>query len=206
MLFAMTDEATLDWYEREAPRYVVQMAKPALQTLSHGFLLPFLDRLAPAAEVLELGCGGGRDTIVMLERGFRVTATDGSPAMAREAEVLTGQPVQVLRFTDLDLSEKYDAVWAHASLHHQPFTGLGAVLARIHRALRPGGWFFANYKLGTGEERDALGRLYSFPPRADLLSLYEQQGWAELHLHDYRAGGADGVERDWIAITASKLT
>lgn len=205
MLFAMTDEATLDWYEREAPRYVQQMAKPALQTLSHSFLLPFLDRLTPGAEVLELGCGGGRNTLAMLERGFRVTATDGSPAMAREAEVLTGQPVQVLRFTDLDLTETCDAVWAHASLHHQPFAGLEDVLARIHRALRPGGWFFANYKLGTGEERDALGRLYSFPSRADLLALYERQQWADLILHDYRAGGADGIERDWIAVTARKL-
>lgn len=204
MLFAMTDEATLQWYEREAPRYVVQMAKPALQTLSHGFLLPFLDRLAPGAEVLELGCGGGRDTLTMLQRGFRVTATDGSPAMAREAEALTGQPVQVLRFTDLDLAASCDAVWAHASLHHQPIAGLADVLDRIHRALRPGGWFFANYKLGSGEERDALGRLYSFPPRADLLALYDRDSWAELLLHDYRAGGADGVVRDWIAITARK--
>lgn len=204
MLLAMTDEATIDWYDREANRYVVQMAKPALQALSTGMLLPFLDRLAPGAAVLELGCGGGRDTLTMLERGFRVTPTDGSPAMAREAEALTGQPVQVLRFTDLDLANSHDAVWAHAALHHQPFAGLGAVLARIHRALRPGGWFFANYKLGAGEERDALGRLYSFPPRADLLATYQQPAWAELLLHDYRAGGADGVERDWIAVTARK--
>lgn len=204
MLFAMTDQATLDWYEREAPRYVVQMAKPALQTLSHGFLLPFLDRLASGAKVLELGCGGGRDTLAMLERGFRVTPTDGSPAMAREAEALTGQPVQVLRFSELAADAAYDAVWAHASIHHQPFAGLGAVLARIHRALRPGGVFFANYKLGTGDDRDALGRLYSFPPRANLLALYDKGSWDMVEIRDYRAGGADGVERDWIAITVGK--
>lgn len=204
MLFAVTDQATLDWYEREASRYVVQMAKPALQTLSHGFLLPFLDRLPSGAKVLELGCGGGRDTLAMLERGFRVTPTDGSPAMAREAEALTGQPVQVLRFSELAADAAYDAVWAHASIHHQPFAGLGDVLARIHRALRPGGVFFANYKLGTGDDRDALGRLYSFPPRADLLALYHKGSWDMVEIRDYRAGGADGVERDWIAITVGK--
>ena len=204
MLFAMSDKATLDWYDREAPRYVVQMASPALQSLSHGFLLPFLDRLDPGSRILELGCGGGRDTRAMLERGFRVSATDGSAAMAREAEALTGQRVRMLRFDELADEAAHDAVWAHAALHHQPFAGLPAVLARIHRALVPGGLFFANYKLGDGEGRDALGRLYSFPPRDALLAAYAASGWDMVDLADYRAGGADKVERDWIAITARR--
>lgn len=204
MLFAMTDEATLAWYDREAASYAAMMAQGSARSLSHGFLLPFLDALPAGARILELGCGGGRDTLEMLARGFMVDATDGSPAMAREASARTGQPVQVLRFTDLAAIGTYDAVWAHASIHHQPFAGLGDVLARIHRALRPGGLFFANYKLGSGDDRDGLGRLYSFPPRADLLALYACAGWEMARIDDYRAGGADKVERDWIAVTARK--
>ncbi len=200
----MADEATLSWYDCEAERYVAMMAQGSARSLSARFLAPFLDRLPPAAQVLELGCGGGRDTLTMLERGFRVDATDGSRAMAREAEALTGQSVRVLRFAELEAVSAYDAVWAHASLHHQPFDQLGEVLARTHRALRPGGWFFANYKLGTGEGRDEFGRLYSFPPRAELVALYGDAGWELPGMLDYRAGGADEVERDWIAITARK--
>lgn len=202
MLFAMTDQATLDWYDREAAAYAAMMG--SARALSFRFLEPFLAALPPGAHVLELGCGGGRDTLVMLERGFSVDATDGSSGMAQEASARIGQPVRVLRFTDLDAQGTYDAVWAHASIHHQPYAGLADVLARIRRALKPGGLFFTNFKLGTGDDRDSLGRLYAFPPRDDLLALYAATGWDMISTEDYRAGGADKVERDWIAITARK--
>ena len=198
----MSDKATLGYYEREAPRYVVAMAQGSARSLSEQFLGSFLPRLSPGAHVLELGCGGGRDTLEMIRHGFTVDATDGTAAMVREAQALTGHVARVLRFDELDAVAQYDAVWAHASLHHQPFAGLPQVLARIARALKPGGWFFANYKLGQGDARDDLGRLYNFPPREDLLALYRAGGWELADLHDYRAGGMDKVERDWIAITA----
>ncbi len=200
----MGDDQTLAYYEREAPLYVQVMAQASLRSLSEGFLDQFLPRLPPGAEVLELGCGGGNDTLSMLERGFVVDATDGAAAMVAEAQALTGHSARLLRFEQLEAEAAYDAVWAHASLHHQPSDGLSGVLARIGRALRPGGWFFANYKLGTGDARDNLGRLYNFPPREDLLDLYRSGGWELADLKDYRAGGMDKVERDWIAITARK--
>jgi len=198
------DQQTLDFYEREAPRYVQAFGPGAARALSLGMLDPFLDRLAPGASVLELGCGGGRDTLHMLGRGFAVDATDGAEAMVREAEALTGQRARVLRFDELTAASRYDAVWAHASLQHQPSAGLPDILARIARALRPGGWFFANYKLGQGDARDELGRLYSFLPRADLLGHYRAVGWELEEVTEYRAGGLDKVERDWIAITVRK--
>ncbi|WAT18020.1 class I SAM-dependent methyltransferase [Aurantiacibacter sp. MUD11] len=195
----MTDEATIAFYDREAPRYTLSFA------ISHGrWLDGFLDRLPEGAHVLELGCGGGKDAQRMLERGFSVDMTDGSIGMAKKARERTGQDVRILRFAELDADAAYDAVWAHASLHHQPLAGLGDVLCRIHRALRPGGWFFANYKLGDGDDRDRFGRLYNFAPRQHLLDLYRVAGWELEDVHDYRDGGLDKVMRDWIAITARK--
>ncbi|WP_338244218.1 class I SAM-dependent methyltransferase [Aurantiacibacter hainanensis] len=195
----MADEATLDFYNREAPSYTMSFAQGPSRHLD-----PFLDRLEPRAHILELGCGGGRDAERMLERGFSVDMTDGSSGMAKKAHERTGQEVRLLRFEELAAVEAYDAVWAHASLHHQPLAGLGEVLARIHRATRPGGKFFANYKLGDGDDRDRFGRLYNFSPRQHLLDLYGEAGWHVDKVEDYRAGGLDKVERDWIAITARK--
>ncbi|GAA5051690.1 class I SAM-dependent methyltransferase [Erythrobacter westpacificensis] len=195
----MTDEATLAFYDREAPSYTMSFAQGPAR-----YLDAFLDQLPDGAHILELGCGGGRDASRMIERGFSVDMTDGSKGMAKKARERTGQDVRLLRFEDLDAVEAYDAVWAHASLHHQPLAGLGDVLARVRRAVRPGGLFFANYKLGDGDDRDKFGRLYNFSPRQHLLDLYGDAGWHLEEVEDYRDGGLDKVERDWIAITARK--
>ncbi len=195
----MSDPDTLAFYDREASDYVQKFVDGSVR-----FLDGFAERLAPGANVLELGCGGGRDAQQFLERGFRVDMTDGSAGMAEEARKRTGKDVRLLHFDELEAVEAYDAVWAHASLHHQPLAGLGEVLVRVHRALRPGGWFFANYKLGDGDARDAFGRLYNFAPRQVLLDLYKDAGWQLEDVQDYRDGGLDKVMRDWIAITARK--
>jgi SAM-dependent methyltransferase len=168
------------------------------------FLDPFLARLKPGAWILELGCGDARDAARMESKGFIVDATDGTPNMAALAAEKLGRPARVMRFDELDAETEYDAVWAHASIHHQPLTGLADVLGRVARALKPDGIFFANYKLGDGEARDALGRLYNFQPREDLMALYASQDWVVIEAHDYKDSGMDKVMRDWVAITVKK--
>jgi hypothetical protein len=88
------DEATLDFYAREAPDYVADGPDGACRHLNE-----FLDRLEDGARILELGCGGGRDAEAMLARGFEVDATDGCQEMAGRAETRLGRPVRVMRFT-----------------------------------------------------------------------------------------------------------
>ncbi|MXO90574.1 class I SAM-dependent methyltransferase [Pontixanthobacter aquaemixtae] len=193
------DQATIEYYQREAPRYV--------KAFDHGHsrhLDAFLDLLSPKAEILELGCGGGRDTLRIMERGFDVDPTDGTPAMAAEATKHVGRPVRVMRFDQLTALARYDAVWAHACLLHAPRADLSAIFAAIHRALRPAGWHFANYKLGDGEGRDLLGRLGNFPTAQWLEELYEANGLSIHSSEQYRGKGADGTVRDWQAITVSK--
>ena len=75
----------------------------------------------------------------MLDRGFDVDPTDGVPAMAAEAETLLGRPVRIMRFDELEAAAAYDGIVALASLLHVPRDDLAGVLARIWRALKPGG-------------------------------------------------------------------
>jgi cyclopropane fatty-acyl-phospholipid synthase-like methyltransferase len=62
-----------------------------------------LPQLEPGTAVLELGCGVGRLTRPMLDRGLRVTAVDNSKAMV--AEVPTQARVLTASIEDLDLPE-----------------------------------------------------------------------------------------------------
>lgn len=192
----MSDAATLAFYEREAPRYTLSAAQGPSRHLD-----TFLDRLTPGARILELGCGGGRDTARMIARGFDVDPTDGTPAMARKAQERLGRPVRVMRFGELAVEAAYDAVWAHASLLHVPLGELPGILRRVATALRPGGWHFANYKLGDGEGHDRFGRYYSFPTEDDLRAVYRKAApWREVAVDRYEGSGFDRVAVDWLAL------
>jgi SAM-dependent methyltransferase len=198
---ASADPDTLAFYQARAPHYTFTSAQ------RHSYQLdPFLDRLPAGARVLELGCGGGQDAARMTARGFVVDATDATPAMVAKANERFGVGARVMAFHELAAEAEYDGVWAHASLLHAPRAALPDVLARIHRALRSGGWHFASYKLGEGEGRDSLGRFYNFPEENWLIAQYVAiPGWHIAESRRYLAGGFDNVERDWIDVIVRKL-
>lgn len=195
------DPATIAFYEERAPHYTMSFG----QAPSH-HLDPFLDRLAPGARILELGCGGGRDSARMIERGFDLDATDGVAAMVRKANERWHVGARVMQFEQLDAHAKYDAVWAHACLLHVARADLPGILVAIRRALRSGGWHFANFKLGDGEGRDLLGRLHNFPTPEWLEQTYCAARFTIKTSDIYPGQGADGTQRDWMALTVRKCS
>ena len=76
----------------------------------------FLNELSASASILDFGCGSGRDTGYFLERGFKVTATDGSPEMCLLAAENTGHEIKQLLFQELDYYQEFDGIWACASI------------------------------------------------------------------------------------------
>ena len=191
------DPATLAFYDEEAARYAARTESPSRR------LGAFLDLLPPGGAVLELGCGAGLDAEAILARGFALTPTDGSAGLAALAEARLGRPVSIMRFDELDAEKAFDGVWANACLLHAPEAALPGILARIRRALKPGGWFEASFKAGDGGGRDSLGRYYNFPSEAALKAAYEAAGpWARLAFSQSEGGGYDGVARTWLIVRA----
>jgi SAM-dependent methyltransferase len=164
----------------------------------------FLSGLAPGARILELGCGNGRDSGFMIDRGFDVTPTDGVAEMAAQASRRLGRKVEVLRFGDIDSVAAYDGIWANACLLHIPRKDLSDVLARIHRALRPAGLFYASFKTGGEEMTDTIGRYYNNPSRAWLEQLYGTVGWSSLDITTNDGSGYDDRPTEWLHVTAVK--
>ena len=68
---------TLDYYERYAIPYYEQTIDLDLSEI----MQEFVKLLPEDAEVLDLGCGSGRDTKALEEHGFYVTPMDGSAKM-----------------------------------------------------------------------------------------------------------------------------
>jgi SAM-dependent methyltransferase len=169
------DEETLQFYRSNAQSYADWAKAPSMR------LRAFLALVPPGGSILELGCGAGNHSAVMLEAGFAVRATDGSPEMAAIAARRLGHPVEAMLFDELKAQEVYDGVWASACLLHVPRDELAGILTRIHRALKPSGVFYASFKVGEGDGRDNLGRYYNYPSPDWLRSTYAAAGkWDSL--------------------------
>lgn len=196
----MPDDATLGFYGDNAQTYARETrGAPPLM------LRAFLDALPPGARILELGTGSGRDARVMIERGFALTATDGSEALAREAAGYLNHPVEIMRFEQLDAADVYDGVWASASLLHVPAGELVDVLACVHRALVPGGLFVASFKAGDGPGHDGLGRYYNYPDAPTLERNYVSAApWQSLELRSSMGSGYDRHPTRWLWVTARR--
>jgi SAM-dependent methyltransferase len=166
----VVDEETLQFYRDNAQSYADWAKAPSTR------LRGFLALVPPGGSILELGCGAGNHSAVMLEAGFAVRATDGSPEMAEIASRRLDHPVEVMMFHQLDAQDAYDGVWASACLLHVPREELAGILGRIHRALKPSGAFYASFKIGSSDGRDDLGRYYNYPSSGWLQSTYAAAG------------------------------
>ena len=111
----------------------------------------FLSYLNEGDSILDLGCGSGRDTKYFLSKGYKVDATDGSEEICKVASDYTGINVKCLLFNELDEIDKYDGIWACASILHLDRDDLIDVFHRIARALKDNGILYTSFKYSEFE-------------------------------------------------------
>lgn len=194
----MKDKSTLDFYAREAETYANRARTVEIEQIG-----PFLSLVPPGGRILELGCGGGHDSEVMLNAGFDVTPTDGSPELARQAEKRLGQPVGVLLFEDIDFDAAFDGVWANACLLHAPTDTLPTIFRKIHLALRPGGALYASFKTGQAAGADSFGRFFNQPDEA-MVRKAMGDGWRSIEMSRRAGSGYFNLPTDWLHVLAVK--
>jgi SAM-dependent methyltransferase len=193
------DDGTLQFYRDNAQAYADWAKAPSTR------LIRFLALLPAGGSVLELGCGAGNHSAEMLAAGFAVRPTDGSPELAAIASRRLGRPVQTLLFHELDEQDAYDGVWASACLLHVPRDELAAILARIHRALKPSGVFYASFKIGEGDGRDSVGRYYNYPSPEWLQASYAAAAsWTSLSSDTSEIKSFDAAPATMLHLTVRK--
>lgn len=111
----------------------------------------FTNKLQNNAQILDFGCGSGRDTKYFLEHGFQVTAIDGSEELCRLASEYTGIEVKQMLFQELKDINHYDGIWACSSILHLQKTELKQVLKKMEQALKSNGIVYTSFKYGTFE-------------------------------------------------------
>lgn len=162
----------------------------------------FADALPEGGHVLDLGCGPGFYAAWLAARGFTVRAVDASAEMVALAAALPGVNARQARFDEIDAEGAYDGIWANFSLLHAPRTDLPAHLARLRRALRPGGLFHIGMKLGSGEGADRIGRFYAYYGEEELLDLLHAAGLDPISSRRGSGKGLDGLQSEHITVLA----
>ena len=141
----MEPSSTLSYYERHAQ----QFAESTQQVDFHAIADRFIAMLPSDGNIMDFGCGAGRDTKYFLEKGYSVVAMDGSPALCQLASHYTGIPIYQQLFGEFAEHEAYDGIWACASILHLPWDELQQVLGSLTAGLKSGGILYISFKYGT---------------------------------------------------------
>ncbi|WP_394753749.1 class I SAM-dependent methyltransferase [Crenothrix sp.] len=155
-------------------------------------------------DILDLGCGPGRDVSYFKSLGHRPVGLDGSEVFCKMARTYTGCHILHETFVNMALPQHaFDGIFANASLFHVPSQTLPGVLLMLQAALRPNGILFLSNPRGNGEGWS--GQRYGHYMELDVSTLFlETAGFTVLDYY-YRPAGKPIHEQPWLAIVASKL-
>jgi ubiquinone/menaquinone biosynthesis C-methylase UbiE len=171
------------------------------------------DRILP---VLDVGCGHGRDALLLAEQGLQVRAIDLSPEMLAEARqhCLNQSGSERITFQRMDMrhlefpAASAAGVWVSASFLHIPKQENLLVLRELERVLIPGGVFTLLVKEtdgGPDERYDPMPengslRFFARYRGGELWSLLERAG-----LRVLRMTSTTGKEsQNWLGVLAQK--
>jgi SAM-dependent methyltransferase len=115
---------------------------------------------ARCGTLLELGCGGGRDSRYLTGLGFRVIAGDCSPEALELCR--TSAPLADVRQIDLReqlpfTDEAFPVVVASLCLHFFPWSLTMNIMDEIRRCLKPGGFLLLRVNSIRDMHHDAAG-------------------------------------------------
>ncbi len=194
----MADQRTIEVYNEKASDYADKFSR----TKPDRDLRSFIASIPKGGLVLDLGCGPGNSAAMMHAAGLVAEAMDASAQMVELARAKYGLNVKQATFDDLSATARYDGIWANFSLLHAEKSDMARHLSTIHTALKPGGHFHIGMKLGTGEKRDDMDRMYTYYEEAELKDMIQTAGFTLCDSRKDAMTGLAGPVEPFIIITA----
>jgi len=150
-------------------------------------------------DILDFGCGPGRDLMEFQRRGHLPVGLDGSEGFCRMARERAGVEVWSQDFLRLDLPpDRFDGVFANASMFHIPGQEMGRVLTELHATLTSGGVLFVSNPRGKDIEGYNDLRYGTYLSWETWAALVLEAGYEEVE-HYYRPPGRPREEQPWLA-------
>ena len=103
-----------NYYESNAERYAAETISADMSEQYQRFL-PLLKK---GAKILDVGSGSGRDVCYFQKQGYQATALEPSKNLCREIRKVFSGEIVCSDIQDYRPAERYDGIWACASLIH----------------------------------------------------------------------------------------
>ena len=203
-------QITRETYEQVAPIYAQVSAIMGENLIADAekFINLLESSFGPNPNILDVGCGPGRDMAWFENHNINVTGVDYTQAMLELARTqVRGSLVQAdMRKLPFE-AHSVDGIWCNASLLHLPKTDSPAALLEFKRILKPNGVLFLAVQAGDGEHletRDVYGKNQRFFARysvPELMGMLEVAGFEILEHSTHETH-----DRIWIRFLARSET
>ncbi|WP_044416663.1 class I SAM-dependent methyltransferase [Halarcobacter anaerophilus] len=163
------------------------------------------------SNLLEIGCGSGRDASFMTRNDFNIIAIDGSKNMIEEAKKIHPELSNNLFHktlpNNLEFDKKFDGIYSIATLMHLSKIDLEETILKIHDLLNSNGKFLMSVSLFRDDIDehgfDDRGRYFLIMSLDEWINLLEKIGFKILEAKT----NSDGLSRDgikWLTLVGQK--
>lgn len=160
---------------------------------------------SPPFSILDFGCGPGRDLAHFRSLGHEAVGLDGCASFCAMARKHSACEVLHQDFLALSLpANRFDGVFANASLFHVPSAELPRVLGELREALKPRGVLFSSNPRGDNAEGWHGDRYGAYHDLQRWLALVTAAGFEEV-THYFRPEGKPRAEQPWLATVLRRV-
>lgn len=200
---------TLNYYSNNASDLSSRYESANVSDLQNKLLNSFKDKY----NILELGCGSGRDAAFMISHGFHVTGLDGSEKMIQSAlklhPELAGNLFAAALPDDLKkLENTFEGVYSIATLMHLKEAQLNLVMRELSNLLKLNGILFFSVSITRNDINklgfDKKGRFFLMLDEDKWISICRNNGFKEVSITQSK----DGLNRDgltWLTCIFEKV-
>ena len=188
------DQETISVYNKNIEQYKKLVATTNLDNN----LELFLKMLKSKAVVLDVGCGIGQVSSKLQELGHVVYPVDASLEMVRVARTEFQVNASQRTFDQIDEVDFFEGIWANFSLLHTKKKYFVKNLEKLLMALKNNGVFFFSLKSGNGENRDSLGRYYSYYSEEEVQEILNKVGFVVTKQTNGEDKGLTGAIEKWM--------
>ncbi|MFB6115643.1 MAG: class I SAM-dependent methyltransferase [Candidatus Nanohalobium sp.] len=139
-----------EFYSKGAEQFA---EKYSIENMPQAYI-DLLDKFAEkvgGGKVLDAGCGAGRDTEYLTEKGLKATGIDLAEGMIEHARENKKGEYRLMDVRNLDFEEnKFEGVWCNTLIHFFPPEEMPEIIDELKRVLKPEGVPYISFKIGEG--------------------------------------------------------